>query len=210
MVSPTEVIYIVDDDPRIREAVSEQMNALGRRTVSFASAGEYLDYIREDAAACLILDLNLPDLSGLDLQRQLLSSAAPSIIFMSGDADIPTSVKAMKAGAIEFLVKPLDPVALLAAIDLGIARDRKRRTRSAELGVLQARLDSLTPREREVLPLIVAGLLNKQAAAKLGISEVTLQVHRGQIMRKMEAPSFADLVRMTERLNVRLPTLRKV
>lgn len=205
MSDSTEVVYIVDDDARVREAIQDQMEANGRKSFGFASASEYMEHLREDTAACLILDLNLPDLSGLELQQQLVASTAPTIIFMSGDADIPSSVRAMKAGAMEFLVKPVDPQVLLATVEAGLTRDRKRRRRSAELSGLQARLKLLTPRERDVLPLIVAGFLNKQAAAKLGISEVTLQVHRGQIMRKMQAPSFAELVRMSERLGVRLP-----
>jgi FixJ family two-component response regulator len=205
MIQDGEVVYLVDDDASIRDGLSEQLMSEGRRVVSFSSAGEFLDYIRTDTAACLILDVGLPDLNGLELQERLCSSSAPSIIFISGYSDIPTSVQAMKAGAIEFLVKPVEPGALSSAIDLGFAQDRRRRKRLAELSVLRKRYDLLTPREREVLPLIVAGLLNKQAAAELGISEVTLQVHRGQIMRKMEAPSFAELVRMCGRLSIRLP-----
>jgi FixJ family two-component response regulator len=205
MIQDGEVVYLVDDDAAIREGLSEQLVAQGRHVVSFASAEEFLDYIRTDTAACLILDVGLPDLNGLELQERLRSSCTPSIIFISGSSDIPTSVRAMKAGAIEFLVKPVEPDALSRAIELGFTHDRRRRKRVAELSELRRRYDLLTPREREVLPLIVAGLLNKQAAAELGISEVTLQVHRGQIMRKMEAPSFAELVRMCGRLSLRLP-----
>lgn len=207
MIQDGEVIYLVDDDQRIREGLTELLEAEGRKVVSFPTAADFLDYIRTDEAACLILDVNLPDLNGLELQSQLVSESSPSIVFISGDSDIPTSVRAMKAGAIEFLVKPVDPEALSRAINTGFARDRKRRKKIAEIGVLRARFNELTPRERDVLPLIVAGMLNKQAAAALGISEVTLQIHRGQIMRKMEAPSFADLVRMCERMNIRLPDL---
>lgn len=207
MIQDREVVYLVDDDQRIREGLTELIEAGGLKIVSFPTAADFLDYIRTDEAACLILDVNLPDLNGLQLQSQLLADSSPSIIFISGDSDIPTSVRAMKAGAIEFLVKPVDPDALNRAIAVGLARDRKRRKRGAEVGILRARFEELTPRERDVLPLIVAGMLNKQAAAALGISEVTLQIHRGQIMRKMEAPSFADLVRMCERMNIRLPDL---
>jgi FixJ family two-component response regulator len=207
MIQDGEVVYLVDDDAAVREGLSEQLMAQGRHVVSFATAEEFLDYIRTDTAACLILDVGLPDLNGLELQERLRSSPTPSIIFISGHSDIPTSVRAMKAGAIEFLVKPVEPDALSRAIDLGFTRDRKLRKRVAELSELRRRYDLLTPREREVLPLIVAGLLNKQAAEELGISEVTLQVHRGQIMRKMEAPSFAELVRMCGRLGLRLPDL---
>jgi FixJ family two-component response regulator len=209
MIQDGEVVYLVDDDASIREGLSEQLTAEGRHVVSFATAEEFLDYIRTDAAACLIIDVGLPDLNGLELQERLRSSSAPSIIFISGNTDVPTSVRAMKAGAIEFLIKPIDADALSKAIELGFARDRRQRRRVAELSELRRRYDLLTPREREVLPLIVAGLLNKQAAAELGISEVTLQVHRGQIMRKMEAPSFAELVRMCGRLSLRLPDVNQ-
>jgi FixJ family two-component response regulator len=207
MTQNGEVVYLVDDDAAIREGLSEQLMAQGRHVVSFATAEAFLDYIRTDTAACLILDVGLPDLNGLELQERLRASSAPSIIFISGHSDIPTSVRAMKAGAIEFLVKPVEPDALSRAIEQGLSLDRRQRKRVAELGELRRRYDLLTPREREVLPLVVAGMLNKQAAAELGISEVTLQVHRGQIMRKMEAPSFADLVRMCGRLNLRLPNV---
>jgi FixJ family two-component response regulator len=205
MIHDGEVVYLVDDDEAMREGLSEQLKAQGRHVAAFATAEEFLDYIRTDMVACLILDVNLPALSGLELQERLRSSSAPSIIFISGQSDIPTSVRAMKAGAIEFLEKPIDLDALNQALDAGFARDKKQRKRIAQLSVLKRRYDLLTPREREVLPLIVAGMLNKQAAFALGISEVTLQVHRGQIMRKMQAPSFAELVRMCGRLNLRLP-----
>jgi FixJ family two-component response regulator len=205
MIQDKEVVYVVDDDAAIREGLSEQLQAQGRHVVTFATAEDFLDYIRTDTAACLILDVRLPALNGLDLQERLKSGATPSIIFISGLSDIPASVRAMKAGAIEFLVKPVDPDALNRALESGFDHDRKQRKRIAQFSDLKRRYDLLTPREREVLPLIVAGMLNKQAAFALGISEVTLQVHRGQIMRKMEAPSFAELVRMCARLNLRLP-----
>jgi FixJ family two-component response regulator len=208
MIQNGEVVYLVDDDAAIREGLSEQLTAQGRHVVSFATAEEFLDYIRTDTAACLILDVGLPNLNGLELQERLRSSSTPSIIFISGHSDIPISVRAMKAGAIEFLVKPIEPDALSRAIALGLARDQRQRKRVAELSELRRRYELLSPREREVLPLIVAGLLNKEAAAELGISEVTLQVHRGQIMRKMEASSFAELVRMCGRLSLRLPDVR--
>jgi FixJ family two-component response regulator len=205
MVQDGEVVYLVDDDAAIREGLAEQLRAQGRYVVAFATAEDFLDYIRNDEAACLILDVHLPDLNGLELQERLRSSYIPSIIFISGQSDIPTSVRAMKAGAIEFLVKPIESEILSRALDVGFSRDRKQRKRVEEVNELRRRYDLLTPREREVLPLIVAGLLNKQAAAALGIADVTLQVYRGQIMRKMEAPSFAELVRMCGRLGLRLP-----
>jgi FixJ family two-component response regulator len=198
-----EVIYLVDDDVRVCEGLAELLASHNMVVVSFGSAAEYLKHPRVDSAACLILDLNMPQMGGLDLQRQLSGEIGPPIIFMSGKGDIPSTVRAMKGGAIEFLTKPLDEDALLTAIRAAFAQDRKLRRRHADMVKLRERLASLTPREREVLPLVVGGLLNKQAAAVLGISSVTLQVHRGQIMRKMEAKSLAELVRMASRLGIR-------
>jgi FixJ family two-component response regulator len=198
-----EVVYLVDDDVRVCEGVAELLSSHGMVVVSFSSAAEYLKHTRVDSAACLILDLNMPQMGGLDLQQQLSGETGPPIIFMSGKGDIPSTVRAMKGGAIEFLTKPLDEDALLTAIRAAFAQDRKLRRRHADLAKLRERLASLTPREREVLPLVVGGLLNKQAAAVLGISNVTLQVHRGQIMRKMAAKSLAELVRMASKLGIR-------
>jgi len=198
-----EVIYLVDDDERVHEGLAELLASHGMAVVSFSSAAEYLKHTRVDSAACLILDLKMPQMGGLDLQRQLSGEVGPPIIFMSGEGDIPSTVRAMKGGAIEFLTKPLDEDALLTAIRTAFAQDRKLRQRHADLANLRERLASLTPREREVLPLVVGGLLNKQAAAVLGISIVTLQVHRGQIMRKMAAKSLAELVRMASKLGIR-------
>ena len=198
-----EVIYLVDDDERVHEGLAELLASHGMAVVSFSSAAEYLKHTRVDSAACLILDLKMPQMGGLDLQRQLSGEVGPPIIFMSGEGDIPSTVRAMKGGAIEFLTKPLDEDALLTAIRTAFAQDRKLRQRHAHLAQLRERLASLTPREREVLPLVVGGLLNKQAAAVLGISIVTLQVHRGQIMRKMAARSLAELVRMASKLGIR-------
>ena len=197
-----EVIYLVDDDYRVREALTECLEQFGVRVQSFATASEYLDYSGNEEASCLILDLNLPDISGLDLQYQLAGKACPQIIFISGRADVPTSVKAMKAGAIEFLTKPVDPEELFRSVKLAVARDKVRRKRQADLDCLENRFLRLTPRERQVLPLVVGGLLNKQAASVLGISEITFQIHRSQVMRKMEADSLADLVRMAVKLRI--------
>ncbi len=197
-----EVVYLVDDDTRVREGLSELLASHEIEHVTFGSASEYLEYTRSDLSACLILDLKLPDIYGLDLQRQLAETNCPPIIFISGYADIPSSVRAMKAGAIEFLTKPVDEETLIAAIRAGFARDRRQRQIAAELASLQERFSTLTPREQEVFPLVTNGMLNKQSAAVLGVSEVTLQVHRGQIMRKMKAESFADLVRMAEKLHI--------
>jgi FixJ family two-component response regulator len=196
------VVYLVDDDPRVREALSELLASLQIDHVTFASAADYLGFKRSDACACLVLDVHLPDINGLDLQQQLADESCLPIIFISGHGDIPSTVRAMKAGAIEFLPKPIHKDAFVAAIGAAFAQDLEQRQKTADVASLQRRLASLTPREREVLPLVVSGMLNKQAAAVLGISEVTLQVHRGQIMKKMEAESFANLVRMAERLGI--------
>jgi FixJ family two-component response regulator len=199
------VVYLVDDDPRVREALSELLASLKIDHVTFASAAEYLRYPRSDESACLVLDVHLPDINGLDLQQQLADESGPPIIFISGHGDIPSTVRAMKAGAMEFLTKPINKDALVAAISAAFVKDLDQRQRTADLTSLQLRFALLTPREREVLPIVVAGMLNKQAAAALGISEVTLQVHRGQIMKKMEADSFADLVRMAGKLGIPEP-----
>lgn len=199
------VVYVLDDDRGVREALSEVLAATGMPHVTFGSAHEFLRYSRADACACLILDVQLPDINGLELQRQLGDDVGPPIIFVSGFGDVPSTVRAMKAGAVEFLTKPIDHEMLLAAIHTALARDLRQRQQAAELADLRRRFALLTSREKEVLPLIAGGMLNKQAAAVLGISEVTLQVHRGQIMRKTAAASFADLVRMAFRLSASAP-----
>lgn len=205
MKSTGQIVYIVDDDSRVREALSELLTSLEIKNFTFGSAEEYLAFVRSDVAACLVLDVHLPELSGLDLQQRLASGPSPPIVFISGRGDVPSTVRAMKAGAIEFLTKPIDPGALIPAIHAALALDLEKRKKLAGLECLQNRFALLTPREKEVLPLVVAGMLNKQAANLLGITEVTLQVHRGQIMRKMEASSFADLVRMAEKLGIGPP-----
>jgi FixJ family two-component response regulator len=196
------IVYLVDDDSRVREALSEFLASLNIRLVAFGSAAEYLNFRKPDSPACLLLDMKLPDIHGLELQRQLAGGDGPPIVFITGHGDIPSSVRAMKAGAIEFLTKPVNPRDLLMAVEAAFAQDRKARLIRGELKKLRGRFSQLTPREREVLPLVVSGLLNKQAAAELGISEVTLQVHRGQIMRKMAAGSLAELVRMAGKLGI--------
>lgn len=200
-----EVVYLVDDDVAVRETLSDLLASFSIEVVVFGSAGEYLQYARSDDVACLVLDLELPDISGLDLQRQLDRETGPPVIFISGHGDIPSSVRAMKAGAIEFLTKPIDTEALIATIRAAFTQDRIVREKGADLAALRRRLGQLTPREREVFPLVIYGLRNKQAAAVLGISEITLQVHRGQIMRKMRAGTFAELVRMGEKLGIETP-----
>jgi len=200
--SAMEMAYLVDDEASIREALEGLLRSNGISVATFSSASEFLEYPRKDSAACLILDLQLPDISGLALQRRLADELSPPIIFISGRGDIPSTVQAMKGGAIEFLTKPVDPEALLPAIRAAFAKDRIKRDRRAELLELQKRFAQLSRREREVLPLVVKGLLNKQSAAALGITEVTLQIHRSQIMKKTAAHSFADLVRMASRLGI--------
>ena len=205
MKQPGQVVYLVDNDRRGREAVSGALKASSMNVIGFRSGSEYLEHNRTDDSSCLILDLHLPDMSGLDLQRRILEKANPPIIFVSGQCDIPSTVRAMKAGAIEFLTKPVDPEALISAVRVAFAKDLEQRRKTAELDDLQRRFAHLTSREREVLPLVVGGMLNKQAAAVLGITEVTVQVHRGQIMKKMEASSFAELVRMAGKLEIPEP-----
>ncbi len=204
MGSEDYIVYIVDDDVRMREALRELFTSLEVPSVTFGSVAEYVAYTKPDLPACLILDVELPDISGLDFQRQLRDADHPPIVFITGHGDIPSSVRAMKDGAVDFLAKPFSQQDLMAAIDAAVARDRHARLERAEHGRLQQRYSSLTPRESQVLPLIVSGLLNKQAAAELGISEVTLQIHRSRIMQKMAAESFADLVRMAGQLNIAL------
>ena len=204
MGSEDRTVYVVDDDVRMCEALRELFTSLGVASVTFGSVAEYVAYQKPDLPACLILDVELPDISGLDFQRQLGDAYHPPIVFITGHADIPSSVRAIKAGAVDFLAKPFSQPDLMAAVDAAIVRDRHARLERAERARLQQRYSSLTPRESQVLPLIVSGLLNKQAAAELGISEVTLQIHRSRIMRKMAADSFADLVRMAGQLNVAL------
>lgn len=196
------VVFIVDDDERVRRALTELLESHGMRVVSFGSAGDYVSSNKPDFPACLILDVELPDINGLDLQKQIAGRNHPPIIFITGHGDIPSSVQAIKHGAVDFLIKPFSDVDLLAAIDAAVAQDVAARAETAELALLQSRYSELTPREREVLPLVVSGLLNKQAAAELGISEVTLQIHRRNVMQKMAAASLADLVRIGQRLGI--------
>ncbi|MBK6511254.1 MAG: response regulator transcription factor [Haliea sp.] len=196
MSQTDQIVFVVDDDPRICEALSDLLSTFDLQVVTFGSAAEYMAYPRPDVPACLILDLDLPDINGLDLQSQIAEANRPQIVFITGHGDIPASVRAIKAGAVDFLTKPFIEADLMRAIHAAIALDRDARQKSAELAGLRQRLYSLTPRERDVFPLIVSGLLNKQAAAELNISEVTIQIHRGKIMKKMGAKSLAELVRM--------------
>lgn len=200
-----EVVYLVDDDLSVREAMTGLLEALGLAVVSFDSAESFLRHQRSDSVACLLLDLQLPEMNGLELQEHLAARPNLPVIFITAHGDIPLSVRAMKRGALEFLTKPVDREALLAAVRTAFALNREARARQAQRAELSARSSRLTPREREVMSLIVSGYLNKQVAATLGISEVTVQIHRGRIMRKMAAPSFAELVKMCGLLGIPEP-----
>jgi len=207
MTTPQDhIVFIVDDDRRVCEALSQLLASFDMRAVAFGSAAEYIAYPKPDVPACVILDVELPDINGLELQSQ--EDHAP-IVFITGHGDIPTSVRAMKAGAVDFLTKPFKETDLMRAIDAAIARDRDARRTRAELAELRQRLSSLTPREREVFALIASGLLNKQAGAELGISEVTIQIHRGKVMQKMRAGSLAELVRMAAALGIPMTHARR-
>jgi FixJ family two-component response regulator len=202
MTTEEPIAFIVDDDHRIREALCELLMSLGLRALGFGSAAEYIAFPRPDQPACLVLDVKLPDINGLEFQKQIAGGDHPPIVFITGHGDIPSSVRAIKGGAVDFLAKPFSEPDFLEAIHAAISQDRVARLERTERAKLQQRLSLLTPREREVLPLVASGLLNKQAAAELGISEVTLQIHRSKIMHKMEAASLADLVRIAEKLEI--------
>ncbi len=202
MTSERTVVFVVDDDSRVRDALTTLLASAGFEVAAFASATAFLEADKPDAPACLLLDLDLPDISGLELQKELLERQAPPIVFLTGHGDIPSSVKAMKAGAVEFLSKPVGDDELLTAIDAAIALDRTARSQRAELSELKRRYECLTPREREVLPYVVAGLANKVTASELGTSVVTIAIHRGHIMQKMGARSLAELVRLADKLGI--------
>ena len=196
------IVFIVDDDPGIREALTELLSSCDIHAVAFSSATEYLAYPQPDVPACLILDVGLPDISGLELQSRIADDYHPHIVFITGNGDVPSSVRAIKAGAVDFLPKPFNARDLMLAVNAALAQNRVARTVMAELGELHRRFSSLTPRERDVLPLVATGFLNKQAAAELGISVITLQIHRGNVMKKMGAGSLAELVRMAGMLGI--------
>ena len=202
MSNPEQIVFVIDDDESMREALKSLIRSVGLSVETFASAHEFLESRRPDIPACLILDVRMPGLSGLDLQRDLTEANIHiPIIFITGHGDIPMSVRAMKAGAVEFLTKPFRDQELLDAIQQALERDRHVRSQRADNAELLNRYHSLTPRETEVFGLVVKGLLNKQIALQLGTSEITIKLHRRQVMEKMNADSLADLVRMAEKLS---------
>jgi RNA polymerase sigma factor (sigma-70 family) len=201
------IVFVVDDDPSVRDAIGRLLRTVGLPAKEFGSALEFLAGDRPETPSCLVLDVRLPGISGIDFQRQLnKANIRIPIIFITAHGDVPMSVKAMKAGAVEFLIKPFHDQDLLDAVQTAIEKDRLRRLREAEIAELQQRLSTLTPRERQVLPLVISGLLNKQIAAEINASEATVKVHRSQLMRKLEAKSVPDLVRMAEKMGIRAAT----
>lgn len=203
MSDPKPIVFVIDDDRLVREAVADLLDSSGFTVQTFGSATEFVKGQRPDVPACLLLDVELPDVSGLDLQAELAKSGVEvPIVFLTGHGDIPMSVRAMKAGAVEFLTKPFGKQELLDAIKEALLRDSRVRKQRSESFELQKRLESLTPREREVLALVVTGRLNKQIAGELGTTEETIKVHRGRVMRKMGADSLADLVRIAGKLKI--------
>ena len=207
MTEPDRLVFVVDDDASLRESLKDLLQSVGLRVEAFASAQEFLRSKRPDAPSCLVLDVRLKGLSGLDLQKRLVGGDVDiPIIFITGHGDIPMAVQAMKAGAVEFLRKPFRDQDLLDAVQQALERDRKVREQRAEVAELRKRFDSLTPREREVMALVAAGLLNKQVAGELGTSEASVKVHRQHVMEKIGADSLAELVRMADKLGI--PTLK--
>jgi FixJ family two-component response regulator len=202
MAELSAVVYVVDDDRGMCQALSSLFRSVGLRAQTFGSAREFLVASLSDAPGCMVLDVRLPGLSGLELQKELADRGFPiPIIFITGHADVPIAVQAMKAGAFEFLTKPFDEQDLLVAVQSALDRDRVAQQDLAHLANLRARYETVTPREREVMLLVVTGMLNKQIAAELGTSEVTVKLHRGRVMHKMGAESVAGLVRMADRIS---------
>lgn len=197
------LVFVTDDEPAVREALCNLLESVGLRVAVFGSAADMLKQVAADVANCLVLDIRLPDMSGLQLQERIAAAeVGVPVIFMTGHADIRMSVRAMKAGAVDFLTKPFRDQDMLDAVTLAVARDRERRRRLETSSIIRSRFDSLSPREREVMALVARGLMNKQVAGELGLSEVTIKCHRREVMRKMEVRSFADLMRHAIALGV--------
>lgn len=209
MTPERPVVYVVDDDKRVRDALTSLLASAGLAVTAFASATAFLEAEKADAPACLVLDLELPDVHGLELQRDLADRDAPPIVFITGHGDVPSSVRAMKAGAVEFLTKPFGDEELLTAIGTAIDMDRAARVKRSEDAEVRRRYERLTPREREVLAFVVGGFANKHTALELGTSEITIGVHRGQVMRKMGARSLAELIRLADQLRIPPPAAAK-
>jgi FixJ family two-component response regulator len=204
MADARPTIFVIDDDASVRDAISNLLESVGLQAKVFESTEAFWKAQRPSAPSCLVLDVRLPGVSGLDFQEQLAkANVSIPVIFLTAHGDVPMTSRAMKAGAIEFLMKPFQKEDLLAAVHHGLDRDRIRRDAQAEVSVLRLRVDQLTSREREVMDLVVTGLINKQIGAQLGLSEVTVKIHRGRVMQKMEAASLADLVRMSDKLKPR-------
>lgn len=198
------VVVIVDDDSSVREALSSLLRSVGLRVEAYPAPQEFLQSAFAQTANCLVLDIRLPMISGLDFQKQLTADNFQiPVVFMTGHGDIPMSVQAMKAGAVDFLAKPFRDQDMLDAVSAAVARDRARRKAEAGLAALRQRFQSLSQREQEIMALATSGLMNKQIAAEVGLSEITVKIHRGRVMRKLEAQTFADLVRIAEALGVR-------
>jgi len=201
---PLPTVFIIDDDASLRTALSSLFRSVGLQVKALASAPEFLQMRLPEGPTCLVLDVRLPGLSGLDFQAELnKANIQIPIIFMTGHGDIPMTVQAMKAGAVEFLPKPFRDQDMLDAVQVGLEQDRKRRKSASDTSKLKSNFDSLTPREQEIMAFVTAGLMNKQIAGEIGVSEITVKVHRGNVMRKMDAKSLAELVRMADALGIR-------
>jgi RNA polymerase sigma factor (sigma-70 family) len=209
MAEASPIIYVVDDDASVRDAVSNLLEAVGLRAKVFPSTEAFWKEPRAEAPSCLVLDVRLPGTGGLEFQNTLIKNGVSiPIIFITAHGDVPMTSRAMKAGAIEFLMKPFQKEELLAAVRHGLEKDRIRREQEAQMAVLESKVAQLTQREREVMDLVVTGLINKEIGSQLGLSEVTVKIHRSRVMQKMEAASLADLVRMADKLKTRLLTPR--
>ena len=199
MSQSSGIVFVVDDDPSVRKAAARLFRSVPLQVETFENARQFLDFTRPDLPSCLVLDVRMPGLSGIELQEQLAARGDLPIVFMTGHGDIPMSVQAIKAGAVDFLPKPVDDEKLLAAVQQAIDTHARKREQNAQLLVFRERMASLTTRERDVMRLVVTGMLNKQIAKKLGITEATVKVHRGRVMEKIGVKSIAELVRLSER-----------